>query len=62
MIDMNPESIVLVYAITSGLALAVLVGVGAQYMMWRQSRIREEARLQKCLVGAFKAPAQKAAA
>ena len=59
---MNPESIVLAYAVTIGLGLAVLVGLGAQYLMWLQNRRREEAKLQKCLVDAFKEPVHRAAA
>jgi len=59
---MSPESLLFVISILLGLAVAILVGLAAQFLVWRQLRRREQARMQKVLVDAMKEPAQKAAA
>jgi hypothetical protein len=54
MIEMAPQSIIIVYAITIGLATAVLVGLAAQYLVFLRGRVKRESRMQKSLVEALK--------
>jgi hypothetical protein len=62
MMELSPESMLVAYAITIGISLAVLVGIAAQYLVWRSKQIRRESRMQKRLREAVRETVDKIAA